>query len=129
MICVDGHQLAVVAAHDDAFAVRGRTQNAAAVNGHRFCVAIAIRERDVFFRADERRDIAEKMHGCRGRIERHPDHGAIARDVRRAVEAERNAKAEALRLAAREQEPLRLQVARAGSTLKARLGEALGESR
>jgi hypothetical protein len=50
--------------------------------------------------------------------------GAVARDARHRVQADRDAKAEALRLAEIEQEPLRRQVARAGSTLRARLDEA-----
>lgn len=49
---------------------------------------------------------------------------AVARDARHRVEADRDAKKAALRAAESEQEPLRRQLARAGTTLKRRLLEA-----
>ncbi len=55
---------------------------------------------------------------------RHVATAAVARDERHALEARRDAKAEALRFATAAQEPLRREVARAGATLRARLAEA-----
>lgn len=49
---------------------------------------------------------------------------AVARDLRHEVQAKRDAKSEALQVAEAEQEPLRRRVARAGTTLRARLKEA-----
>jgi hypothetical protein len=49
---------------------------------------------------------------------------AVARDTEHELRARRDAKSEALAAAQREQEPLRRQVQRAGTTLRARLAEA-----
>ena len=64
------HQLAIVAAHDNALAVGGRTQDAAAMHGNGIRLT-ASRQRDVFFRADERRDVAKEMHSGRRCIQRN----------------------------------------------------------
>jgi hypothetical protein len=54
----------------------------------------------------------------------HVGEAAVARDVAGRTRAERDAKAQALAAARLEQEPLRREVARVGTTLRARLAEA-----
>src|SRR6185312_8575356 len=71
---IDRHHLAIIAAGDDALAVRNRAEDAAAMHGDARDVAFRIHERDIFLGADKAGTLAEKMHGRRRRANRNGAH-------------------------------------------------------
>ncbi|MGY4301548.1 hypothetical protein ACVWXN_009643 [Bradyrhizobium sp. i1.4.4] len=70
---VERHDLAIVAAHDEALAVGGGRQNAATMHGDRRDLALGVDERDILLAADEGGAGPKEIH--RGHA--HPERNRL----------------------------------------------------
>ncbi len=73
-LIVQCNELAVIAAHNDALAVRCRAENPSAVDGDRRNLAVRSNHRNAFLGADKGRALAEEMHRGDGHAERDRMH-------------------------------------------------------
>ena len=67
-------ELAVIATHDDALAIRRGAEDAAAVDVNFRNFALPVHEADAFLGPDERGAVADKVHGGDGSTDRNRAH-------------------------------------------------------